>query len=642
MAANILVVESEQAIAATLSERLRALRYQIVGSVASGEHALEAVATERPDLVLLNLTLHRPLDGVETADRIREAFDVPVVFVTADTNEATLELAHSAAPFGYVVQPFSSQELRATIEQALFQHANERKLRRMERWLSTTLRSIGEGVLTVDSRGLVTFLNEQAELITGWSRLAATGRKATEVFVAVDEDADEPVSDPVRHALHSGRTIELGAAIALRRRDGTILPIGASAAPIRDDQGGVLGVVVVFRDRSSRRAAEEARRAIERQVQEAQRLESLTVLAGGIAHDFNNLLAVILGNAELCAPHVPEGSEAHRYLAAIEKSTQQAARLCQQMLAFAGKSPQRATSLSLATLLTDTTSLLRASISSLVDLQVDVDPATPRVRGDAGQLRQLAMNLISNAAEAIAEAHGTVIVRARRASADDLSSARIDPPLAPGTYAILEVEDSGCGMDPATLERSFDPFFSTKFTGRGLGLAAVKGIVRAHGGRISVDSRVGLGTSFRVYLPVESNPRAGVGGNRPRNATPLAPGRVLIADDKSSIRTMIRLMLERQGFEVVEARDGSEAVDLYRQGEAPFAFVILDLTMPNRNGFEALQAMRSVHGGVRSILISGYAESDTLRSLGDQGPDVFLQKPFTPAQLSDAIARIPR
>ncbi len=639
MADRVLVVEDEAIVAADVSDRLRSLGYEVVGTAATADKAVELVRTKSPDVVLMDVMLRDRSDGIEAADRIRTISGVPVIFATAHTDDHTLRRSRLAGAFGYVVKPFNDRELQAAIELALFRHDSEHKLRRMEQWLSTTLRSIGEGILTTDGNGHVTFLNQKAEELTGWSRLSAVGRHVGEILTLTSSSGDVSVADPVSHALDSGDTVDPGTGLALRRFDDRLLPVGVSAAPIRGDDGTVSGAVVVFHDRSEHIAAEETQRDIERKVHEAQRLESLGALAGGIAHDFNNLLAVILGNAELCRSSLPGDSMAQKYLSEIERSSQKAADLCQQMLAYAGQGSYQVRPMSLSWLVTDTTGLLRASIGSNIALNLQAMDDLPMIRGDSGQLRQVLVNLVTNAAEAIGMDEGVITLRTWPATLEQAAAARFDPPLQRGEYTVLEVRDDGCGMDQATLDRLFDPFFTTKFTGRGLGLAAVKGIVQSHGGRITVRSQSQEGTTIRVYLPVNA-----AGGTAPAapedTATSSAGHRILLADDEPAVRSITRQMLEHSGYEVVEAQDGEQAVRLFDEAPHSFYLVLLDLTMPRRNGFDALQSIRSIKPGVRSILMSGYSESDTLHRLGRHGPDGFLQKPFTPTQLTDAIDRL--
>lgn len=639
MADRVLVVEDEAIVAANVSDRLRALGYEVVCAAATADQAVQAVLSNAPDVVLMDVTLRDRGDGIETAERIRALSGVPVIFTTDRTDDLSLRRSHVAGAFGYVAKPYNDRELQAAIELALFRHDSEHQSTRMQQWLSTTLRSIGEGILTTDGAGTVTFLNEKAEELTGWSRLSAVGHHVSTILTLTSSGGEVAVTDPVTEALQAGETVDPGTGLALRRVDDKLLPIGVSAAPIRSDDGSVSGAVVVFHDRSEHIAAEEAQRNIERKVHEVQRLESLGALAGGIAHDFNNLLAVILGNAELCRATLAKDAAAHKYLSEIEAASQKAAGLCQQMLAYAGQGTYQVRPMSLSWLAADTADLLRASIGSNVALNVDTTEDLPMIRGDVAQLRQVVVNLVTNAAEAIGMDSGTIALRTWPADLEQAAAARFEPPLARGQYAVLEVQDSGCGMDQNTLDHLFDPFYSTKFTGRGLGLAAVKGIVESHGGRITVRSEPRVGSTIRVYLPVNAAPRAAPRGAAEAGAATDSP-RVLLADDEPAVRSMTRQMLERAGYDVVEAEDGEQAVQLFNDAPQSFHLVLLDLTMPRRNGFDALHAMRSIEPSVRSILMSGYSESDALHRLGRHGPDGFLQKPFTPAQLADAITRV--
>jgi CheY-like chemotaxis protein/two-component sensor histidine kinase len=369
---------------------------------------------------------------------------------------------------------------------------------------------------------------------------------------------------------------------------------------------------------------------------QAQRLESLGLLAGGIAHDFNNLLTAIRGNAELLGVQVGDEPAVRERLEQIEAASDRAADLCRRLLAYAGRRRPDKKALSLADLVEETCGLVRPSIPPRVALETLLSDHTPSLEGDATLLRQVVMNLVLNAAEAIGEQEGTVEVETGALELDARTLARMvgGSDAAPGPFAFLEVRDTGKGMDARTRERIFDPFFSTKTEGRGLGLASVVGIVQTHGGAIEVRSAPGRGTTFRVVLPASSavpdreSPSTWVRRTR-------GGGRVvLVADDEPAVLGFASQVLESAGYRVVPARDGNEALELYDGRSGEFSAALLDVTMPGRSGLEVLTRIRERGGRLPVVLMTGYEPASGPDA---PEPDAFLRKPFSGHDLLDRV-----
>ena len=395
-------------------------------------------------------------------------------------------------------------------------------------------------------------------------------------------------------------------------------------------------------DITARKQAEEERQRVERKLQEAQKLESLGVLAGGIAHDFNNLLTGVLGNASLVRMDLPESSPLHPCLGQIEEAAQRAADLCKQMLAYAGKGRFVIQQVDLSTLVRETTHLLESSIAKGAVLQFHLADDLPAVSADATQLRQIVMNLVLNASEAIGTRSGTIrittgLVQANRA---DLAGTLAAPDLPEGDYVFLEVGDNGRGMTPETRAKIFDPFFTTKFTGRGLGLAAVLGIVRGHKGSLKVTSDPDQGTTFRILLPRAGAPTKAP--SAPDSATGLwrGTGTVLVVDDEAAVRITAGRMLETMGFRVLLAENGLEAVECFREEGANIRAVLLDLTMPHLDGEGTFRELRRMRPDVRVLLMSGFNEQDAIRGFIGKGLAGFVQKPFATEDLRARMKEI--
>jgi PAS domain S-box-containing protein len=414
------------------------------------------------------------------------------------------------------------------------------------------------------------------------------------------------------------------------------LEVTNSYLEIQDRPRLLLGI---FRDITERKRAAEDRLDLERKLLEAKKLESLGVLAGGIAHDFNNLLVSVLGNAGLALMELVPESPARTSIERIESAAQRAAELTKQMLAFSGKGRFVMRRVNLSHLIEEMGHLLRLSASRRISLQLQLNEDLPSIEADPAQLRQVVMNLLVNAAEAIGEGQGqiTMTTGLLRSDRETLarSCLRTDSELPAGPYVFLEVKDTGCGMAPDTLSRMFEPFFTTKFAGRGMGLPAVLGIIRGHRGAVRVSSQPGKGTTVAVLFPaVESPQQPPVNGTMLEN---LGGGTVLVIDDEADVRQVTSQMLERMGFHVLSADGGSAGLEVFRTHVHEIACTLLDLTMPAMSGEEVFSALRKIHPEKPVVVMSGYSEIDARSRFAGKGLAGFVEKPFTPLQLQERM-----
>jgi len=442
----------------------------------------------------------------------------------------------------------------------------------------------------------------------------------------------------------AGRTERFESDTLMRGYDGEYRWVRLRAGGVDPGPDGrARRMVGTLTDIAEKVRAEEERRKLEEQIQETQKLESLGILAGGIAHDFNNLLMGVLGNASLALAELPVESPARECVEHVETAALRAAELAKQMLAYSGKGRFVVQSLDLSALVEEMRRLLASSISKKATLTCDLERNLPPVEGDATQLRQIVMNLITNASDALEDEAGIIAVRTGSMEAPDGYDAKsyIHDSLPPGRCVFVEVADTGCGMDESTRRRIFDPFFTTKVGGRGLGMAAVLGIVRGHRGALSVYSEPGKGTRIRVVFPcVSGAPAAAI---EPSEAAPHADaewrgfGIVLIVDDEQSVRQVAAMTLERRGFTVLQAEDGQAGVDLFREHKDGIVAVVLDMTLPRMSGQEAFERIRAIRPDVPVLLSSGFNEQDAVGRAVGLGLAGFIQKPYRPSEL---IARL--
>ncbi len=425
------------------------------------------------------------------------------------------------------------------------------------------------------------------------------------------------------------------------RPDGTVRWVDFTAGAIQH-AGHTLGLGTAF-DITDRVAAVESRLALERRMLESQRLESLGLMAGGVAHDFNNLLTIILGNASLALDEAEPGGIVHASLGSIATTAHRAADLTRQMLAYSGRGKFRREPLDLNGTLKSLTGLLETSIAKHVTVEYALAPDIPAMDADSTQLQQVILNLLTNAVEAIGASHGTVKVRTgvQHLTVEDLAHAYPDQGLEPGPHLFLEVSDTGVGMDEETQRRIFDPFFTTKPAGRGLGLAAMQGIVRGHRGGVWVYSRPGKGTTFRILFPALDAPLPAAPGLHAAGGEGWrSHGLLLVVDDEAPIRGMAATVLRRAGFDVLEAANGLEGVEALRFHGSDMRAVLLDISMPVMTGGEALPALRRIKPGLPIILTSGFDGEERVQRLLLEPGTLFLQKPYAASDLLGAMREV--
>ncbi|MBP1465467.1 GAF domain-containing protein [Candidatus Chloroploca sp. M-50] len=527
----------------------------------------------------------------------------------------------------------------ALVNARLFARVEDAALR-----FRSLVETAGSVIVCLDPVLRVTEFNREAERVFGMAREAALGRDYLRTFVA---PADRVAFVELARTTTTGaQPFSLETTIALD--NDSERTFFWSLTWRQDVRGKPIELLVVGQDITARRHAEEARLAVERKMFEAQRLESLGVMAGGIAHDFNNLLAAILGNASLLLLDLPQESELYQSAREIELVTRRAADLVGQMLAYAGRGHFDVQPLDLNAVVAEMIGLLRISVNKKALLHQELTPDLPLIAADAAQIRQVVMNLIVNAAESLAEIGGTVTISTflRELTLVDLATFHTFPEVTAGTYVCLMVTDTGIGMESASLSRIFDPFFTTKFAGRGLGLAAVMGIVRGHRGALTVKSTPGKGSSFTILLPVD---QAGTtflktlsrpsGPSKPPTPPPDRP-LILVIDDERDVRSIVIRILERGGYRTLSANDGIQGLAICDHLPQPLGAVLLDLTMPQMSGKEVFYQLRQRWPTLPVVLMSGYTTEEMTSHFHDDSPIAFLQKPFTAERLLNLLHQV--
>jgi len=567
-------------------------------------------------VVVNSRDVSRRMELDATLRRTHEELEVRVKERTAELNEAVAELEEEVAE----------------------RHRVEHELRLSEeRWRNLSeLSSDMSYAITVEPDGSLTleWITQAVSRITGYSVDEINQRDWHSLLHPEDADRMAPHLERVPE----GETREVEGRIIAR--DGGIRWLHIHVTGARSPVDGKLRVLGAIRDITEARRAEEEQRHLETRLREVQKLESLGILAGGIAHDFNNLLAVILGNETLATSEAQAGSRLAKQLDRIRSAAKHAEALTHQMLTYSGRASVSLQPLDLSELVEQMRDLLDASTSKKCRLEISLEPDGSVVEGDPTQLRQVIMNLVTNASESLQDRSGNVAIRTGVVSADAAYLARAfgGAELAEGEYVYLEVSDTGQGMEEEISKRIFEPYFSTKFAGRGLGLASVLGIVRGHRGAIELVTAPGRGTRFRVLLPPATRGAVPAPSqSRPRGA-PADGGTILVVDDEEWILELAEEFLERSGFEVVTAEGGREALEVLRGalGKTIDA-VVLDLTMPDLDGQHTFREIRALHPDLPVIVVSGFSEEATADRFPPDEIAAFVRKPYEPEDLVDAI-----
>lgn len=532
-------------------------------------------------------------------------------------------------------QSVGQDEFVWVLEDISIQKEIETELARSEEKFRTISCMALDAIVLMDMDGKVAYWNNAAQRVFGYSSKEAVGRDL-HLMLLPDEQIPAYMQAHKRFketgiSKFENKLIEFAA----KKKDGERVFVEVSFSSVKI--GGKPFFLGIIRDITGKKEEEERRRRLDIKLRQAQKIESLGVLAGGVAHDFNNLLMGVLGYAEIALLKLTKESPARPAIQNIIDAAQKAAELSSQMLAYAGRGVFQLETVNLARLIEETAHLLQSMVSKKVVLKFELNRDIPTVNVDPTQVRQVIMNLLINASEAIGERSGLINISTGVMHADKayLSETYLDENLQEGFYSYIEVSDTGCGMDHETIKKIFDPFFTTKFQGRGLGLAASLGIIRAHRGAIKVYSELMKGSTFKVLFPcakgssvIAKDTRSDISFDASNNNNT-----IMVADDEESVRTITKMVLEEFGFKVITAKDGRDAVQKFKRHHKEIELVLLDLTMPYLTGDEVYREMRRISPAVKVILSSGYSERDVINKFAGKKIMGFLQKPFKAEEL---------
>jgi PAS domain S-box-containing protein len=697
---TILIVEDEAIVAANLSGKLGKLGYEVVGITAKGEEAIELACSLKPAVVLMDIRLKGPMDGIEAAEAIRHRHSLPVIYLTAHSDSATLERAKQSDPFGYILKPFEERELSTTIEMALYKHQSDTEKKRAHEALKESearLQAVNEELqianeelqaqseelqaqseelqaqneelarlleesrrteealaksqerlaLALTSSGMATFewdivknkciWDDHVHSLLGTDPVTFTG--TGEEFFRVMRPEDRSF---VQAAL--SRAIEITGDYETEYRavwpDGTIRHIAARGKVHCDSAGRADRMIGISWDITERKRAEEEKAKLETQLQQAQKMESVGRLAGGVAHDFNNMLCVIIGHTDMAMMGIDPDNPLHAKLTQIRKAADYSADLTRQLLAFARKQTIAPQVLDLNKTVARMLSMLQRLIGEAIRLTWQPAANLWQIKVDPSQIDQILANLCVNARDAISGVGKITIETGNITLDEDCCADHAD--LLPGEYVRIAVSDDGCGMDKEILAHIFEPFFTTKGVGEGtgLGLSSVYGAVKQNNGFIDVISEPDSGTTFAIYLPRHVGKADQTWMESATEPDLSGQETIILVEDEPDILNITRMMLEMQGYTILAASSPSDAIRLASEHSCEIQLLITDVIMPEMNGWELAIKLRSLYPHLKRLFMSGYT-ADIIAQHGVLQEEVyFVEKPFSPKTLAAKVREV--
>ncbi len=646
---SVLIADDDFIICEAIQKEVEDLGYAVVGKAPDGQQAVEMTLALQPDVVLMDIEMP-DMNGLEAARKICQTCPTPVVILTAYETPDMVKQAGEAGAGAYLVKMPKAQEIERAIAIATarfddmmalrrlnteLQSSNE-ALRKSEGKLNAMLLSLGDHISMMDKDLNIIWANDVAKEILGSDII---GRKCYEIYhgrkIPCEPSPCFMLKVFENGLIHKHET-------QIQSPDGKITDYACTAAvSLRDKEGNPTAIINILHDITERKAMEKERRMHELRRHQIEKAESLSRMAGAVAHNFNNVLYVVTGNLEMALEDIAPDTDIIKNITEAHKAALRAAEMSGLMLTYLGQSYGKPEPFDLALICRRHLSQLQIALPGDVSLETDLPSPGPVVEADSAQMCQVLTALVTNAAEAMDGFSGKVQVSVSVVSAAEIPEGNLAPlewtPSAKD-YVCLSVTDAGCGMDAEAVRNIFDPFYTDKFTGRGLGLPVALGIVKSRGGCITVASEPRQGSVFRIFLPLSSKVVI-----QPKDSAKTQPvkggGLVLIVDDNDGVREVAEAMLKTTGFEAVTAKGGAEAVEIFRERHADFCIVLSDLSMPFMNGWETMAALRRIRPDIPVILSSGYNEAQAMSEKHAEQPQIFLQKPYSLQALKDALAK---
>ncbi|MEI7731382.1 MAG: response regulator [Verrucomicrobiota bacterium] len=630
---TILIVDDLEDNRDLLEQMLLEQGFESTLKAASGTEAL-ALLENNTGIGLILLDLMMPvMDGYETARRISsnaKTGHIPIIIVTGGAlrRDDALMKSFQCGAMDFIPKPVGEVELYARAKSALvmfhdrvgIRDANL-ALRESKQRYDLAVNGVSEGIFDINFQTGEVFYSTNWKKILGYADDEVPNRFGIWENLVHPDDHERVLN--IIHEHWEKHTPYYSSEHRLRAKNGEYKWVYSRGCAVWDERGKVVRMAGSTTDITQRRA-------LEVQLRQAQQMESIGRLAAGVAHDFNNLLTTIVGQANLARMHLPADSPVRDNCEKIERTAMQAADFCKKMLAYAGQGCYAAEHADLSILTAQIAEIVQHSISKKINIRYDLATQPLVVEADTAQLRHVIMNLLINASEAIGDTLGAIAIRTAltKPTPEELAAAVITSQTPAAEYALLEIEDTGCGMPAETVEKIFEPFYTTKLTGRGLGLSAVLGIVKSHDGILSVTSQSGKGTLFKIWFKRVDAPPSPASISMETAEKWQGSGVILLVEDEPAIREMTSLMIKEIGFDVIVAENGVRGVEMFRENQQRIKLVIMDWNMPLMNGEEAFLIIREIAPDAKVLLASGYSEQEAFRRFQGRGLTGFLQKPY--------------
>jgi PAS domain S-box-containing protein len=662
---KILIVEDEAIVAKDMELCLSSFGYSICGIVASGEDALAAAGEIQPNLIILDMMLKGKLDGIETAHRIRTQFGIPVIFVTAYSDENTIKRARETNAFGYLLKPFEERELRSTIEMALYKNEAERKLSQNKQWLETILCCIADAVITTSNEGVIEFVNPVAERLTGLPAKEMIARRLSEVVRLLNAKTRENI-EIKNDFIMNGGYLSSENDVVLIARDGVETAVEYSIAPLRHTSGKTVGLVLVLRDISVKQQSMSREQALQQRLTRAQRMESLGMLANGVAEQLHRIVGPIVDYPNMILTKIPPEHDIKQDLMMIQNSARKAIEILSDLITLGRLQDYSMEPLQINKLIEDYVNSQsfkdKRQSSPLVDFLLDLSSAGPSLLGCRPYLVDLLNNLISQSFSAIPQA-GIVKVSTEITKIPEVIYGFEN--IEEGEYALLKISNTGRIMSEEEINRFFEPFAdktadAERQAGRGLGTAVAYAIIKGHKGMIDIRSSAEKGTELAVYFPLYSGPVAKA--EQPAGAAVTSSAMpemeeadkarisfegsetLLLVDDDHELRKSTGAFLRSIGYKVISAKDGSEAVEIFKKTVQKkggvFDLVVLDMIMADKlDGLDTYKSMLPYNPRQKAVIVSGFSATERIQAAMRLGVGQCLTKPYEQEELAKAIRK---
>ena len=644
--ATILIVEDDAILAMALRGKISRLGYNVVGPFAFGEEAIAFLPGRQVDLVLMDIELAGDMNGITTAEILLGMSDIPVVFLTAYSQNGLLEQAKTVSPYGYLVKPVSDQALAATVEMSLHRHKVDLELKESRRVLAKSeekFRTVADYIYDWEywraTDGSFVYISPSCERITGYKPEEFCQDPGLLGIIIHPDDRENfarHIDDIAKGVANKDfQTLTF----RITTRSGKECYIEHICREVFNQAGNSLGRRVTNRDITEGKRAEVEKAKMQTQLQQAQKMEAIGTLAGGIAHDFNNILSAILGYAEMAQEDSPAGSILKRDIDQVVKASHRAKDLVKQILAFSRQTETELIPIQPAMIVREAAKMLRSSLPSTIDIQQNIDVNSGPILADPTQIHQIVMNLCTNAFHAMEETGGTLSISLEKKTLTEKDIVN-QPGMHSGDFVQLSVGDTGPGIAPELWDKIFDPYFTTKEIGKGtgMGLSILHGIVKNYGGSVSFNSHPGEGTVFQVLLPVMA--AEAVVEDKPEEIVRLGNERILFIDDEEILADMGKSMLERLGYQVTVRSSSLEALTTFQNQPDMFDLIIADQTMPGMTGSDLARRILQIRPFMPIILCTGYSSlitEEKAKSLGIKG---FAMKPLARKSIAVLIREV--